>query len=232
MWMRPSQRGESGTSSDGGRERWPEAGHTHGPLPRRARGASGSRASCMAGPLSGGSERPASSGPHDPVVPPALEPSAPLPFMAVLGLFSHLRLLQETRGEGTPPCPPWHVSKVQLSFGLRWNLLKSVQTLPFKLRLHPRPVATGRRAVCCWLPGAGMEPRALGTLPAETLWRRDRRILSHRAWMMLSASRRPGGGLRPVLRNRPLQSRKIKRAEEVLPGAWRRGLARFPASPS
>lgn len=41
-----------------------------------------------------------------------------------------------------------------------------------------------------------------------------------------------GGGLRPVLRNRPLQSRKIKRAEEVLPGAWRRGLARFPASPS
>lgn len=86
------------------------------------------------------------------------------------------------------------VSKVQLSFGLRWNLLKSVQTLPFKLRLHPRPVATGRRAVCCWPPGAGMEPRALGTLPAETLWRRDRRILSHRAWMMLSASRRPGVG--------------------------------------
>lgn len=35
---------------------------------------------------------------------------------------------------------------------------------------------------------------ALGTLPAETLWRRDRRILSHRAWMMLSASRRPGVG--------------------------------------
>lgn len=122
-------------------------------------------ASCIASRLSGGSARPMNSGPHDPTFPhprgkagaPCSEPhhlaTAPSCFRCCSGSVFHFCLLHETRGGGDPALHTMAlpvagsrnipVSKVQLSFGLRWNFMKSVQTLPFKLCLHPRPVATG-----------------------------------------------------------------------------------------
>lgn len=128
-------------------------------------------ASCITGPFSGG--YPTSSGLHDSTFPPPpwgkagapcsgplAWPQPPLAFLAVLGLLSTSFFFLKLLGEGPPPCMPWRCpwlgvilrrvekhSSVESTVvsGLRWSLVKSVQTLPLKLCLHPRPVATGRQ---------------------------------------------------------------------------------------